>query len=302
MRSALAALAVSSVAAWTTGSQGPAFRSGTDLVALQVTVTDANGRAVHGLTADGFQIFENDRPRPLEQFTQDTVPLNLVIDLDTSGSMVGARFAMARSAVTRLLERLKPTDHVSVLGFSSVPYEIVDWTSDRSGVEQALDRVQPHDDTALYDSVFESIRRLRTGEGPRKAVVVISDGNDENGSDFHIEDRLIRQRRAQSFVQRSEALVYAIGIAPGGTRALNAPALRDITDLSGAFTQIVRTQSEVEAAAVAIAEELRQQYLVGFIPESLDGKFHRVKVVVKDCPHCHVRARAGFVAIRSRDR
>jgi outer membrane receptor protein involved in Fe transport len=89
MKSWPALLAVTALA---NASQSAVFRSGTDLVAIQVTVTDASGGAVSGLKAESFQIFENDRPRPVEQFTRDTVPLNLVIDIDTSGSMASARF------------------------------------------------------------------------------------------------------------------------------------------------------------------------------------------------------------------
>jgi VWFA-related protein len=200
-----------------------------------VTVTDVDGRVVRGLTADAFQIFENDRPRTLAHFTQDAEPLNLIIDLDTSGSMAGARFAMARRAVTRLLEALRPDDRVAVLGFSDAAYQIADWTANHANVERALDAIHPHNDTALYDSVFESIRKRRPNQSPRTAVVVISDGNEENHSDIHDDARIIRKLRAQVVTQRSEALVYAIGIATSGNRALNTPALREITDPSGGF-------------------------------------------------------------------
>lgn len=152
MKSGLATWAT--LAVLTNASQSPVFRSGADLVAMQVTVTDADGRAVRGLTADAFQIFENDRPRTLAHFTQSAEPLNLVIDLDTSGSMAGARFVMARRAVTRLLEALRPDDRVAVLGFSAVPYQVADWTANRANVERALDAIHPHDDAALYNSVF----------------------------------------------------------------------------------------------------------------------------------------------------
>ena len=139
---------------------------------------------------------------------------------------------------------------------------------------------------------FDSCRRPIT----RARVVVISDGNDENASDLNDTARIVRRLRARAAVQRSEALVYAIGIATSGVRPLNASALREITDPSGGFTQITTSQGEVEGSASVIAEPLRRQYMVGFVPASLDGKFHRVKVVVRDCRGCHVRARAGFIA------
>ena len=94
-------------------------------------------------------------------------------------------------------------------------------------------------------------------------------------------------------------MLYAIGIdAPNtiGRDPLDANALRALTDRSGGFTEIVKSPDDLLPVADRIVEELRHQYLIGFPPATLDGKFHRVKIGVKDCPGCRVRARAGFVA------
>lgn len=303
-------LAVAFAALLTAGfGQAPQFRSGTDIVAMSVTVSDAEGRAVRGLPVDVFAVYEDDRPRSIVQFTNDPVPLSLAFAIDTSFSMRGPRFERAREAVGRLLERFGPDDEVFVIGFSGRPFTIAKWTSGRERVAQALEGILPDGNTALFDGVSEAIAAMSSARNRHQAVVVISDGNDRQAGDQPVGmagDGLpparLRLLHTVARLSRSEALVYAIGIdAPntGGHDPLDAAALRQLTDPSGAFTQVVRSEADVIAAAERIGEELRHQYMIGFTPaRQVDGKFHRVRIAVKDCP-CRVRARAGYVAERS---
>src|SRR5215510_1897977 len=142
--------------------QPPAFRSQTDLVALAVTVVDADGRPVLGLGKDAFSLTEDDRPQPIAQFTGDPVPLSLAIALDASTSMKGRRFEYARDAVWRLLDHLAPEDEVCVYGFNDRPFVIAPWTSDVHTVERSLLGVSPDGNTALYapvSSAFAAAKR-----------------------------------------------------------------------------------------------------------------------------------------------
>ena len=299
-------------------AQPPAFRSRTDLVALAVTVVDGDGRPVQGLGKDAFSLTEDDRPEPIVQFTGDPVPLSLAIALDASTSMKGRRFEYARDAVWRLLDHLTPEDEVCVYGFNDRPFVIAPWTSDVHTVVQSLLRVSPDGNTALYTTVSSALGALDTSHHRRQAMVVISDGNDRESSDNPMYRGPARtspldvapgpdafspaRRRLLALldrVRRSEALIYSIGIdVPNrdGHDPLDQHALQQLTDPTGAFTEVVHADADTVTTAERIATELRHQYLLGFVPAHPDdGKFHRVRVAVSGCA-CHVRARAGFVA------
>jgi Ca-activated chloride channel homolog len=298
-------------------AQRPAFKTQTDLVAVAVTVVGADGRPVQGLGKDAFSLTEDDRPQPIVQFTGDAVPLSLAIALDASTSMKGRRFQWARDAVWRLLDHLAPKDEVCVYGFNDQPFVIAPWTSDIHTVERSLLGVSPDGNTALYSTVSSVLGALATSQHRRQAMVVISDGNDRLASDNPMyrgpastspldvapgPDPLSpsRQRLIPLLerIRHSEALIYAIGIdLPNryGHDPLDHAALRQLTDPTGGFTEIVHADADAVTVAERIAAELRHQYLLGFVPAHADdGRFHRVGVTVT-CP-CQVRARAGFIA------
>ena len=284
--------------------QKPAFRSGTELVTVSVTVTDDGGRFVGRLNAGSFAVYENDHSRPIAQFSADPQPLSLVIGIDTSFSMRGRRFDHALAAVDRLLQSLGPADEVYVLGFSEQPFRIAGWTADRHAVDQALAQIQPDGNTALYDAIAESVNVLAESRNRRQAVVVISDGNDRLTGDYRFDGSHftpVQQRflSARALVQQSEALVYTVGIDDsnvGGHDLLDVRGLRQLSAASGAFTQVSRSFNDLPGMVERIVMELRHQYLIGFQPEDLDGKFHRIRVVVNDCTGCVARARVGFIA------
>jgi VWFA-related protein len=304
-------------------AQSPAFRAGTDLVAIAVTVIDDEGRRVSGLSKEAFALTEDDRPQPIVQFTGDPVPLSLAIALDASFSMKGRRFEYARDAVWRLLEHLAPDDEVCVYGFNDRPFVVAPWTNDVQAIARALVQVIPDGNTAMYATVSSAISALATSRHRRQALVVISDGNDRLSSDVPLyrgpqvrsldvqpgSDRFppAKQRLLSALdrIRRSEALVYAIGIDVPNTAGhdpLDDDALRQLTDPSGAFTEVVRADADAVSVADRIGSELRQQYLLGFAPAHPDdGKFHRVRVTVTGCA-CRVRARAGFVADKRKAR
>jgi Ca-activated chloride channel family protein len=298
--------------------QPPASRARADLVAVAVTVVGADGRPVQGLSKDAFSLTEDDRPQPIVQFTNDPVPLSLAIALDASLSMKGRRFEYARDAVWRLLDHLAPEDEVCVYGFNDRPFVIAPWTSDVHAVERSLVSVTPNGNTALYATVSSALGALATSHHRRQAMVVISDGNDRLASDIPMYrgparaaaldvapglDPLSPARRRLlpllDRIRRSEALIYSIGIdvpSREGYDPLDQGALRQLTDPTGAFTEVVHADADAVAVAERMATELRHQYLIGFVPAHPDdGKFHRVRVTVTGCA-CRVRARAGFVA------
>ena len=187
------------------GDQAFKFRTGVELINVTATVTDANGRFVPGLTRDDFRVYDDERPQPITHFSAERVPVSLGIVLDTSGSMDGEKMYSAREALDRFLfQLLSPDDEVFLYRFDNQPELVQGWTKDKRRVSESLGRIQPRGGTALYDAVAEAVQMAQHGHNPKKAVVIISDGNDTNSrTDLPAVKQLIRQ---------TEVLVYAIGV------------------------------------------------------------------------------------------
>jgi len=185
--------------------QNPRFQGGIELVNVSVTVTDAQGRFVRGLTRDDFIVREDGVPQPVSHFSNERVPVSLGIALDTSGSMAGEKIQAAQGALGRfLVSLLGDEDEVFLYRFSDAPILVQGWTADRAHVQEQLGRITPAGETVLYDTVAASIPLAQDGRCRKKALVIISDGND-TGSAATAEE--VRQA-----VRESEVLVYAVGI------------------------------------------------------------------------------------------
>ena len=181
------------------------FRSGVELINVTATVSDGRGRFVSGLKQEDFRVFEDGELRPITHFTAERVPVSLGIVLDASGSMEGEKMQAAKQALQRFLfDLLGQDDEVFLYRFDNRPQLVHPWTRDKEAIAAELRRIQPRGATTLYDAVAEAIPLAATGRNRKKALLIISDGNDSS-SYTRIEElkRLIRE---------SEVLVYAIGI------------------------------------------------------------------------------------------
>ncbi len=323
--------------------EGFRFKSGVELVNVTATVTDLGGRFVSGLTRDDFTVYEDNVPQTVTHFGADRVPVSLGIVLDTSGSMEGSKIRAARSALEEFLEELQdPEDEFFLYQFSDDPILLQGWTTDRRDISRAMSRISPDGGTALFEAVARAVPLVATGRNSKKALVLISDGNDSSGR--------TRADEVQRLIRETEVLVYAIGIdgddgvavapppqrprmppptprfpgptpfprRPGGLRSsqwqwpvpqrpqgprsrrsderVNAATLRNITDDSGGRTEIIRDARDLRPATSGIADELSQQYYLGY-PASgkKDGRWHTIRVEVRN-GHYRVRARRGYVA------
>jgi VWFA-related protein len=203
---------------------GYRFRAGVDLVNVTITVTDAAGRFVSGLRREDFVVYEDDQPQAVTHFAAERVPVSLGIALDTSGSMAGDKFEHAQQALDRFLyDLLDPKDEIFLYRFSSMPVLEQGWTTERDRLSQALRRIVPRGGTAMYDTVSDAIPLAMRGQNRKRALVIISDGNDTNSS-IPLED--VRQ-----LIRHSEVLVYAVGIdgeaeAPPPTEWQRRPRIR----------------------------------------------------------------------------
>jgi Ca-activated chloride channel homolog len=307
------------------------FRTGVDLINVAVSVSDANGRYISRLRQEDFVLYEDGVEQPITHFSNERVPVSLGLVVDTSGSMAGEKWDNARSALDRfLLQLLGADDEVFLYQFDSDPYLLQGWTTDRVRLSRAMGRIVPRGGTAMYDTLAEAVPLADSGRNRKKAIVVISDGNDTHSSTA-VSDlkRLIRE---------TEVLVYAIGIdgesdltsggvfrrppvrlpfpfpIPGRRRPypvqppwggggisrsndrVNAGALRELTDDSGGRTEIVQTSRDLDPATTGIADELSQQYFLAYpAAAKKDGRWHTIRVEVRDQRY-RVRARKGYTA------
>ncbi len=307
------------------------FRAGIELINVTATVTDARGRFVDGLTREDFLIYEDGEPMEITQFDNERVPVSLGIALDTSGSMDGRKMQAARNALDRFLyDLLDPDDEIFLYRFDYTPVLLQDWTTNRDRLSRAIRDIRPRGGTALYDAVAESVPRVAEGRHRKKALLIISDGNDTNSE---TDDRALR-----GLIRENEALVYAIGIdgssrrqrrilggpirpplpgpfpIPGGGRRppqlprgnpfqtaqeerVNVSALRDLTDDSGGRTEIIRDADDLDPATAGIARELSRQYYLGYpARHAADGRWHSIRVEVRNRAY-RVRARRGYTAV-----
>lgn len=319
------------------------FRSAVELINVSATVTDDRGRFVPGLRADDFRVFEDGVEQPITHFSSERVPVSLGIVLDTSNSMEGEKIAAARDALRRfLVDLLDPADEVFLYRFDNTPERVEGWTPDRERVQSRMGRIVPRGGTAMYDAMAEAVPYAALGENRKKAVVLISDGNDTNSETTANEVRRL--------IRESEVMVYAIGIDAQGTPTrptwtgpqgappqrppvrlplpipglpgrrtptfppntprgpsrtsrgvvdrVNVDALRDLTDDSGGRTEIIRSPRDLDPATAGIADELSQQYSLGYpSPGHDDGRWHDIRVEVRGTSY-NVRARRGYTATR----
>ena len=202
-----AALAVVLVTAISAQQQEPPFRfrTGVQLINVTATVTDGSGRFVSNLRKEYFRLYEDGVEQQITHFNAERVPVSLGLVIDTSTSMVGDKWTHAKVALNRFLfELLDPEDEIFVYRFDNIPELVEGWTTDRSRIAAALDKIRPRGATSLYDAVIEALPMAKTGRHRKKALVVVSDGNDSN-SRATLQD-------VKALVRESEIMVYAIGI------------------------------------------------------------------------------------------
>jgi Ca-activated chloride channel family protein len=181
------------------------FKSGVELINVNVTVTDRSGRFVSGLRQEDFLVYEDNKPIDVTHFSAERVPVSLGIVLDASGSMAGEKWQSALEAIDRFLTALPdPDDEFFMYRFSGDPDLVHEWTNDRNRIGRALGRVRPNGGTAMYDAVAEAVPMAQAGQNRKKAIVLISDGNDTN-SRLHVSE--LRQ-----MIRETEVLIYAVGI------------------------------------------------------------------------------------------
>ena len=288
-----AALLAGSCVVAAAAADAQSFRARVDVVQVTVTVTDAEGRLVRGLSAGDFEIFEDGVAQPIAQFTDARVPVSLGVLLDGSDSMRGSAMAEATEALDRFLSLVRPTDEVFVASFNHRPRLATAWTRPPTSARGALAALVPSGGTAIYDALAETARLFERRSHLRAALVVISDGADTaSGQSL---------QAALEALRRSDAFVYALAIdAPDAldSTRVNPAALQEITGLTGGYTEVVRSAADLGPATARIADELNSQYTLGYsATRPPDGSWRAIRVRAGEGDYT-VRARRGYYANR----
>jgi Ca-activated chloride channel homolog len=268
-----------------------------DLVTLTVTVTDTYGRFVTGLNKNAFSIVDDKDPQEITFFSDEDAPVSLGIVFDVSGSMGGDKINKAREALSKFIETSHARDEYFLIGFNNRAQLLLDHTRDSDALMQKLTFVQTHGQTALYDAVYLGVNKVTRGVHPKKAILLISDGQD-NSSRYTFTE-LRRQ------LKESDVIIYAVGIVDShdntdlgyGGRAI----LEELAGVSGGKAFFPSSSAEMNDTFERIALELRTQYSIGYRPSNFanDGRWHRLKIKVqppRGFPRLFVRGREGYFA------
>ena len=287
------------------GAPPAIFRSQTELVVLQVAVTDAHRRYVPGLRAENFTVLEQGQPQPIVVFASAAAPLDVMLLIDTSGSMA-PRLADARQAALDLVGTLRSGDRAGVVLFNTIVQFAQPLTDDLGAVADAIRGAAPTGATALYEAVYLALRAVSpappAGGIRRRALVVLSDG-------FDTRSRIPFEYTLDA-ANASDATIFTI--VPGsalfedrtpGYRWRDGAArfeLRRLAEATGGRAFVTGADSDLADVYAQIGSELREQYWVAYASPVAGPGFRRVSVRVTDPPGLVARTRTGYDAGRNR--
>lgn len=276
-------------------------------LALDVTVTDKDGKYIDGLDKSAFTLYDNKAQQELAYFASGDEPLSVGIVFDLSGSMIDSQsLTTARSAVLRFIEQSHNANDYCVIAFTTRPLVLIDWIRGSQAAALALSRYYFTSgnkknislNTALYDSLYLGLEKMRGGAHPKQVILLISDGQD---NESHYTFTEVRQRLKETGV-----LLYSIGIVGGNLSGSSLgmegqSILDEWSAVSGGKAFFPENKKEIAEIFDRIALELRHQYVLGFKPskQTADGKWHRLKIKVT--PPLNDKGRKQSVFVRYRD-
>jgi Ca-activated chloride channel family protein len=270
-----------------------------DLVVVHTSVYDKNNHFLGGLKKENFRVFEDGIEQKVISFSQEDVPVSMGILIDLSGSM-RSKIANVNKAALAFIRASNPQDQVFLIGFN----DQVELLQDLDEISDALENTVVTGGTALYDAIYLGVQKAQTGTDPKKAVVVISDGEDRDS--YYKLDELVAK------VEESDVQVYCIGFlneVPDkglfGRWSKSIPekahdALQRIAEETGGNDFFPKQISEINGIVAEIANELRNQYSIGYISSNAarDGSWRRLKIELDPsaAANAHVRFRRGYYA------
>jgi Ca-activated chloride channel family protein len=281
-----------------TDVNAPTIRLGVNEVSLIFTVTNKHGEYVPNLQQSDFALLDDQKaPARVNSFHQQiNLPLRVGVVIDASTS-IRSRFQFEQQSATEfLLQVVKArSDRAFVMGFDVTPTVETDWTDNIDALEAGVNRLRPGGGTALFDAVYTACRdKLLSERGPepvRKAMVLISDG-DDNQSRVHPDEAI-------KMCQRAETIIYAISTNWTPSRGKGDQVLTQMSSETGGLTFFPPSVEEMSNSFKSIEEELRSQYALTYTPADFksNGAFRPIYLYCNDRRYI-ARAKKGYFAPR----
>lgn len=249
--------------------QLPSIRANVELVPVPVTVTDRRGATVTGIERGHFTVLQDNVPQNILSFARQDVPCSVNIIVDTSGSML-RQLDAAKSVVRAFLETAADNE-ASLMSVSAGP---------RVEIQKSLRFERAGGATALVDTLYMALNRMRSAHYPRRALLVVSDGIDNHSR--YSKDDLMR------IATEADVQIYSIS---GGV----APSLEELAEKTGGLHFSVEFPGEAEKVAKQAGMAIRNQYMIGYRPQTRgeSGRWHKIRVKL-DVPNTNVYTRSGY--------
>jgi Ca-activated chloride channel family protein len=282
--------------------QAPIFGTGIEVINLSLSVTDAQNNFVTSLGQRDFAVFEDGIRQELSLFTQENLPISLVLMIDVSASME-EKLATAQAAAIRFTKTLREQDLAQVVQFNDRSTTLQPFTNDLGALEAAIRRTETSGPTALHNALYVALKDLtkdkKAAELRRRAVVLLSDGEDTAS--------LVSDDQVLELAKKSEINIYAISLRPNRASDRQRQAFSQAEYLVNALARETGGRAffpssigELESVYDRIAEELRTLYSVGYVSSNTrrDGKWRRIVVRVPEREGLTVRHKLGYYAPR----
>jgi Ca-activated chloride channel homolog len=265
----------------------------TQVVSLTVSVTDKTGRPITGLEKGSFQLFEDNVAQEVSYFGYSDQPLSVGVVFDLSGSMGREKLQRAKDALASFAKTCHERDDLALVGFNDRAWLVGDRLLSPDALTNAFGLLSARGQTALYDGVAMGLTHVANGHQPRKALIIISDGEDNRSRATFGTIRRMAQENA--------ATIYAIGIHDFGPQhGYGRFILEELADLTGGKAFFPFSGEEMREAFDEIAVDLRQQYSIGYLPTNfqVDGKLRRIKIKLAAVKtgKANLRYRTGYIA------
>ena len=258
------------------------FNADATLVLVPVTVTDASNRFVLGLQKQDFHLLEDGAEQTIAHFSGEDAPLSIGLVFDISGSM-DTKLRISRQAAVQFLKTMNPEDEAFLVAFGDHPKLVAEFTNQIEEIQKKLMSLEPGGLTALLDAAELALQEMKTARNPRKAILIVSDGGDNNSR--------YSAGQIQSLVREADVQLYAMGVFEpaifiGMTKEeISGPRLlSEIADQTGGRVFAATDPNDLPSIATRIGIELRNQYVLAYAPkrENKDGKYRKIEVRVTE--------------------